>query len=207
MASRREKEKEFKQQLIADAALQLFQSGSYESTTVEDIARLAEVGKGTIYQYFESKNHILLYILCRGVDELTGEIRVKCLDAGETADAFSSYLSLQYRFFVTYHHLFLYLLQRKLDGSLNAELFRELKDRMDQKNAVVAQLLNRGIERGILIDSDPMKLARAVENVVKGFSIQRMEHSVDETDPEKDLELIKTILIRGLSKNDGGAAR
>ena len=41
------------------AALELFASKGYAETTVEDITEAADVGKGTFFNYFPSKEHIL----------------------------------------------------------------------------------------------------------------------------------------------------
>lgn len=42
------------------AALQLFAKKGFTETTVEDITNAADVGKGTFFNYFPSKDHILL---------------------------------------------------------------------------------------------------------------------------------------------------
>jgi AcrR family transcriptional regulator len=40
-------------------ALQLFSERGYSNVTVEDITEAADVGKGTFFNYFESKDHVL----------------------------------------------------------------------------------------------------------------------------------------------------
>ena len=42
------------------AALSLFSKKGYAETTVEDITEAADVGKGTFFNYFPSKEHVLL---------------------------------------------------------------------------------------------------------------------------------------------------
>jgi AcrR family transcriptional regulator len=42
------------------AALELFAKKGYAETTVEDITNAADVGKGTFFNYFPSKDHLLL---------------------------------------------------------------------------------------------------------------------------------------------------
>src|SRR3977135_2868982 len=42
------------------AALDLFAQKGFAETTVEDITEAADVGKGTFFNYFPSKDHILL---------------------------------------------------------------------------------------------------------------------------------------------------
>src|SRR5260370_22790552 len=45
---------------LFQAALQLFAEKGFTETTVEDITNAADVGKGTFFNYFPSKDHILL---------------------------------------------------------------------------------------------------------------------------------------------------
>src|SRR6202040_3879201 len=42
------------------AALALFAKNGFAETTVEDITNAADVGKGTFFNYFPSKDHILI---------------------------------------------------------------------------------------------------------------------------------------------------
>jgi len=48
---------------ILEIALKLFQRFGYQKTTVEEIAREAQIGKGTVYLHFKSKEEILLTII------------------------------------------------------------------------------------------------------------------------------------------------
>lgn len=60
---RKEREKRFRRSEILSAAVPLFAEKGYENTTIDDIAEKAEFGKGTIYNYFGSKEDIYWGIL------------------------------------------------------------------------------------------------------------------------------------------------
>ena len=45
---------------IMDAAIKLFSKKGFEKTSVDELARAAGVGKGTIYGYFKTKSEIFL---------------------------------------------------------------------------------------------------------------------------------------------------
>jgi len=48
---------------ILRAAAELFLKQGYRKTSIEDIARRAEVGKGTVYLHFESKGVLLMHVI------------------------------------------------------------------------------------------------------------------------------------------------
>ena len=58
--SRRQRRSAELRERMFRAALQLFASKGYAETTVEDITEAADVGKGTFFNYFPSKEHILM---------------------------------------------------------------------------------------------------------------------------------------------------
>ena len=60
MATLRERKKEQRRQRIMDAAMELFQDQGFTATSMEQIAERAEVGVGTVYNYFQNKNALLL---------------------------------------------------------------------------------------------------------------------------------------------------
>jgi AcrR family transcriptional regulator len=58
-AGRRERHRAEVRDRIYSAALRLFAEHGFLETTVEDITEAADVGKGTFFNYFETKEHVL----------------------------------------------------------------------------------------------------------------------------------------------------
>jgi AcrR family transcriptional regulator len=55
----REAKKQKNKQAILAAAISLFSENGYENTSIEQIAKIAGVGKGTVYSYFQTKKDII----------------------------------------------------------------------------------------------------------------------------------------------------
>ena len=68
--SRRQKEKEDRKEAILSAAREVFFEEGIRRATVDAIAARAEVAKGTVYLYFETKETILAHLLLEGLDSL-----------------------------------------------------------------------------------------------------------------------------------------
>lgn len=60
MTGLRELKKKQTKAAILKAALQLFTKKGYENTSIDELARQAGIGKGTIYSYFQTKSEIFL---------------------------------------------------------------------------------------------------------------------------------------------------
>src|SRR5579862_9724680 len=58
-AGRRERRRLETRERIYRAALELFAERGFMETTVEDITEAADVGKGTFFNYFPTKEHVL----------------------------------------------------------------------------------------------------------------------------------------------------
>jgi len=55
----REAKKKKNKKAILEAAITLFSKNGYEKTSIQHIAKLAGVGKGTVYSYFQTKKEII----------------------------------------------------------------------------------------------------------------------------------------------------
>jgi len=55
----REAKKQRNKQAIVEAAISLFSAQGYENTSIEQIAKAAGVGKGTVYSYFQTKKDLI----------------------------------------------------------------------------------------------------------------------------------------------------
>ncbi len=66
---RRQREREKRRATILQAAGQLFQEKGFSATTIDEIAVLAEVGKGTVYNYFPSKQEIIGALLLQNLTQ------------------------------------------------------------------------------------------------------------------------------------------
>src|SRR5512133_3916155 len=72
MANRSERKKEETKQKIISIAVKLFREHSFEATTMEQIAAEVDIAKGTLYNYFPSKEAILGEYVQRSFKEQQG---------------------------------------------------------------------------------------------------------------------------------------
>lgn len=79
--SRKERERQFKRQEIVNAARDVFALRGFTAATLDEIADRAEFGKGTLYNYFQSKEELFDTVLADAVDEFVDVATRTCTDA------------------------------------------------------------------------------------------------------------------------------
>ncbi len=67
-------DKEKRRKEIALATLEIFSEKGFEATSMSQIAKLAGIGKGTIYEYFESKEELILSAIEAWVETVQLEV-------------------------------------------------------------------------------------------------------------------------------------
>ncbi len=67
--SRRDRKKTQVLNTLVDIAMELFVNKGFEETTIADITKSVDIGTGTFYNYFNSKEDILKYVLAQNLDQ------------------------------------------------------------------------------------------------------------------------------------------
>lgn len=171
-----------KRRAILESARALFLRFGKRKTSVDQIARTAGIGKGTIYSYFPSKDEIWGELLQSEADKLITAIEGAVDKARSYRDKLTAYALTRFNY-----------IQRELDV-LNlderileefypeVEEFREMFLGCEQK--LIARLLNEGVAAGEFRPVDTELLAFTIIAVMRGLEIpwiwQRQLVSVEE---------------------------
>ncbi len=143
----RRRRKAERPQEILEAAFAEFSRNGYATTTLDRIAERAGVTKGTIYVYFENKEHLFISMVqesTKGAHETVQQMFET--HEGSTADLLRAQFSFIYR------HIVEDTRRREVVRMLIAEAprFPELADRYyDEILRPCLDLLKRAIQRGV----------------------------------------------------------
>ncbi|MBI1988045.1 MAG: TetR/AcrR family transcriptional regulator [Nitrospinae bacterium] len=154
---RRERKKRETEERILQAALSLFQIKGLEATTLEEITEKADVGKGTFFNYFPTKEALFLHLYERVIAEVGGLLERQWKLLGNPFDILKSFLLLLAEQIQTYPDLF---------ERMALKMARlALPSRFSWEN-LLSRLLKEGQERGELRkDIDPREMAEVVTAV------------------------------------------
>ena len=70
--------KSSKRERIIESGMLLFAEHGYHSVSMDDVAQTASVAKGTLYNYFASKEDLFISIVCSKLEELLRFIQEFC---------------------------------------------------------------------------------------------------------------------------------
>jgi len=93
MAGRREKKKKIAREKILKAALDIFEHKGFEKASISEIAEQADLGVGTVYNYFKSKDEIFIETFTSQMDvETSYDFDMSVLVEKGVADIVNEYM-------------------------------------------------------------------------------------------------------------------
>lgn len=178
ITERRTREKDQRRASILEAARSQFLQQGLEQVRMSEIAREAELSKGTLYLYFRDKTDLMYSLLLEALEDL----RSRVVEVTEGAErAIDKVYELVERYIAFYHErqdffpLFHYL-DYAFDGSgLTDSTAEACFGVIDDLNEMLRSLLREGIEDGSFRpDIEPNEQAAMYAHVIHSF----MEHAV-----------------------------
>ena len=73
---RKEREKLQRSQDILEAARRVFESKGFLNTTLQDVAKEAEISVGLIYRYFQSKEDMFASLALKGAEQFDADLEL-----------------------------------------------------------------------------------------------------------------------------------
>jgi AcrR family transcriptional regulator len=188
---------EFRSSEIVMAARKVFAKKGYRDTTVDEIADTAGLAKGTVYQYFESKEEIFLAALRWGANEMTERTRTRVEEAqGIRAKVAAlvrtrlEFLEEHRDFFAVYHSCFGNITH---PASINAE-FRSLYKRHVE---FLEDVLRKAVAAGEIPELGIEVAATTLLEATRGVMLRRIL-GWSTTTVEQDIESLIAILGKGI---------
>ncbi|GIW53700.1 MAG: hypothetical protein KatS3mg082_0104 [Nitrospiraceae bacterium] len=145
-SSRVERRKARTRQTLLDVALALFSEKGIYWTKIEDITERADIGKGTFYKYFETKEALLQALLQQGLDLLLMKTKEAARGAKPGPKLLSKIIEARLDFFLEHPEYLLLFHQVRGLLQLTTESARDLRavydEHLDRLGALLRPALN-----------------------------------------------------------------
>ena len=204
---RKEREKERRRQQIIVAAKRIFSAKGFNKTTMEDIAREAEISPGTIYIYFKNKDELYASLSIRILQHLN--IRLEHVKNKNGINGREKIISLKEALYDVYNfdpliliNLF-HLQSSESLKNLSSGLLSEIKRLSQSSLKIMADIFSEGINNGVFIKTNPNALADIFWALFSGVIL--WEESKKIIDNKKDflkptLDIAFDIFRQGITK-------
>lgn len=202
---RKQREREMRRQQIMVAAKRVFTQKGYEKSTMEDIAREAELSPGTLYLYFKSKDELYASLCLRVLRFINVKVDHVINDENTTYEEKQSGLLKAMKDVYAYDPLILnnmfHLQSSDTLRTLSPDLLDEINDLSRKALQSMAGMFEQGIDTGRIIDRNPLALADIVWALFSGIVLWEESKKMinpNRSDLEKSFEVAFDIFGRGL---------
>jgi AcrR family transcriptional regulator len=205
--SRKERERRLRQLEILRAARELFVTKGFRETTLEEIAHHAEFGKGTLYNYFPSKEDIFFGIVEQAMHDSLAIAR-ECMAAPGTVKDRLSLYAQRFILYVKANGELLHSIYHELGRSDNpgtASKLREFLRRGRTASEIVATQLQEELGDGTLRGTDPVQLATLFDGMLRGYCFHRfaLDRRRGDDNIAATAELITSVFLEGIVQKKG----
>ena len=162
--------KQIKRERILNAAADLFSQKSYHEVMMEDVANMIGVAKGTVYNYFTSKEELYFTIMSLRMENLLNSLTEKIRTEHNSIDSLRTFVLHVYMFMMKYQNFF--LMYKKESMNSDSIYCDKLRDLEDQLKKLLTGIIRRGIKDSHFRDVDDEFTANSILGSIYG-TVQR----------------------------------
>jgi AcrR family transcriptional regulator len=207
--TRREREKVQRRDDLLRAAKKVFFKKGLHTATIDDVATEAEVGKGTVYLYFDTKETILAHLLLAGLEEL-----VVLLEAAYAPDQklaartrLRRIANAYLEFFQTnpeYYRLMMAFDRGHFQETVDPQVYRQVHHRSLRGLEFVVRAIDQAKEEGVMDVDDTRHAASVLWAGLNGVLVllsHPLRADIVASDLESMYQSMIDVLIKGLKKH------
>lgn len=180
---------------ILKAAVAVFSKKGFHSAGVEEIARRAGVGKGTIYLYFDDKSKLFAAAVAEGIEKIIAELRAELASDLPFPRHMRWLMEKNVSLFLEYGDL-----TQIFYHELSSGLARPAREQIEQARRryleFIAEILADGHRRGYLRKVDFHLAAIGMAGLMDSLINHQLRHP--EVDRDLLFQTVFEVLSRGL---------
>ncbi len=158
-----------KNRQIINVAIEKFSAKGFTQTTMQEIAREAGVGKGTIYRFFRSKEDLVYGLIESAITEITDRIRSEVGKLADPVDKLRAVIRVELEYYAENRDLSKFL-AREVWGYQNkfADHIRHIRATQGQ---ILEEIIEEGMASGQLERVEPETAAAGLEGMVLATAV------------------------------------
>lgn len=190
-------DREEKQRAIALASVEIFGEKGFERTRMEDVAKAAGIGKGTVYEYFKTKDELMEGAVMALFADMVGELMPDINSESSATEILTSTLENSLASIKAYLFAYRFLLEYMIHDSRSECRHSFLTEMLSGYRQWLSELLQRGMATGeFRSDLDTASAAASIAAWVDGAVFHW--YTLPDVSLESMGELFIELIINGL---------
>lgn len=201
---RKNREKLARRKAILDAARNVFFEKGFHSATMEQIARMAELSKGSLYLYFQNKEELYASILIQGLEILCKRFEKAVSGVEDWETQIRNIGKAYYSFFKeerNYFQILFFLRHGEIASKVSGPVSQACFDKGLSCLEILGRAIEAGMSKGEIRGQNPMELAVILWGALNGIILLHEEEDHNKIIPTSLDMMIQTsfdLLIEGL---------
>ena len=192
--SKREENKKNNRSIIIKAGIEIFLKKGISQTTVRDIIRNTDLASGTFYNYFKSKEEVLIAALDESAIEIGQELRARRKKAKNLEEFIYSQIRPFFDFARDHSEIFMIM-----SSNLNdVQAFSVETPMMTLELESLKEDIIIGIEEKILPDVNPDYFCSVIQSVAEGIAFTLVRKSMSTEDIDSAVKFCTNFIVAGI---------
>lgn len=167
--------KEDRKQEILTEAMKVFSQRGVKNTTMEEIADAAGIGKGTIYEYFRSKDDIFAEAFRRYMDDMDEAIARRLLRVYDPVEklkaVLSGFVEMMQDTSTDFVEIMVEFWAEGVQSKQRSPVF-DIRKAYEDNRKLIASILEEGMTDGTFRKTDPAITASIIIGSIDGLMLQ-----------------------------------
>lgn len=187
---------QMRQKQILDAATKIFSKKGFANTDGDEIAKLAKLGKGTIYRYFKTKKELFFSVVDRGIDNLKDLVLEAMAKEKEPLDKIKKAIETYLRFFEEHPYLIRIFIheQSEFQKRIQKRYYQHYYEHINK----VEEVFKEAQALGLIKKKIYPRLAIAILTDMLNSFIYTWQLTGQKYSPSKSFSLITEIYFTGI---------
>jgi len=189
---------EFREGEIIDAVRRVIVRDGLRNTSMEKVAEEANISKGTLYLYFDSKEDLVRKATERGHAEMAHAIESLTREAINPDDAIATYVRAMLEFCDRNEILF-----RAMEGHPDTgggKSATSVSRRIDHYVSILQRIIDEQVKARKYRPLNSRRVARMIVEAVRGVVIERLrEPAGRRSSLDADVDMIVSVFVKGMT--------
>ncbi|HUU50376.1 MAG TPA: TetR/AcrR family transcriptional regulator [Nitrospinota bacterium] len=163
-----------KRREIFQAAEKIFAEKGFQNTTVDEIAKIANIGKGTVYIYFKNKLELFLSLIEERVENIFSITSKVLTEKRDFLKRLENLVNAQFAFYQENEDFFkIFSSERsRFFAEVKIELKKEIIKKYQSHIDLIAKFIQEGVDKNILKNLDSKMVSVSLAGLIHAFMLQ-----------------------------------